>query len=87
MLALLNIPEICSMIQRLNSYSLLTDKVAENSLEQFTDQKKKQKNYQRVGNELSIKDNIKAVKYKFCLSFHAFQKKTVDFTDSAHTIY
>ena len=41
MLTLLNISEICSMIQRLNSYSLLTDKVAENSLEQFTDQKKK----------------------------------------------
>ena len=43
MLTLLNISEICFMIQRLNSYSLLTDKVAENSLEQFTDQKKSRK--------------------------------------------
>ena len=29
MLTLLDISEICSMIQRLNSYNLLTDKVAE----------------------------------------------------------
>ena len=29
MLMLLDISEICSMIQRLNSYNLLTDKVAE----------------------------------------------------------
>ena len=29
MLTLLDIPVVCSMIQRLNSYNLLTDKVAE----------------------------------------------------------
>ena len=29
MLKLLGIPELCNMIQRLNSYNLLTDKVAE----------------------------------------------------------
>ena len=43
MYKLLDISEICYMIQRLNSYNLLTDKMAETSLEQFTDQIKKAK--------------------------------------------
>ena len=44
MLTLLDISEICSMIQKLNSYNLLTDKVAlKKPLEQFTDQIKKRK--------------------------------------------
>ena len=46
-----------------------------------------QKKYRRVRNELSIKDNIKALKYKSSLSFPACQKKTVEFIDSTHTIY
>ena len=49
--------------------------------------KKKWKKYWRVRNELSIKDNIKALKYKSCPSFCACQKKIAEFTDSAHTIY
>ena len=53
---LLNISEICSMIQRLKSYNLLTNKVAEKVLEQFADQMKKRQNYWRVGNELYIKN-------------------------------
>ena len=57
------------------------------SLKQFTDQIKKQKKYQGVRNELSIKDNIKALKYKSCLSFCACQKKIVQFTNSTNTIY
>ena len=47
-----------------------------------------QKKYQRVGNELSIKDNIKAFKYKSCFSFRACQKtllnlltQLIQFTD------
>ena len=38
MLTLLDISEAYSTIQKLNSYNLVTDKVAEKSLEQFTDQ-------------------------------------------------
>ena len=56
MFMLLNISEICSMIQRVKSYNLLTNKVAEKVLEQFTDQTKKQQKYWRVGNELYIKN-------------------------------
>ena len=88
MLTLCVISEVRSMIQRLNSYNLLTDKETEKSLKQFTDPiKKKQKKYWGVRNELSIKDNIKALKYKSCLSFRTCQKKIVEFTDSTHTIY
>ena len=36
MFKLLNISEICYMIERLNSNKLLTNQVAEKSLEQFT---------------------------------------------------
>ena len=57
-------------------------------LEQFTESdKKKQKEYRRVGNELFIQDNIKALKYKSCLNFCACQKKFVEFTDSINLIY
>ena len=37
MLTLPDMSKVCSMIQRLNYYNLLTDKVTEKSLEQFTD--------------------------------------------------
>ena len=37
--------------------------------------------------ELSMNDNVKALKYKSCHSFHAFQKKIVEFTDSTNSIY
>ena len=76
------------MIQLLNSYNLLTDKVAEKvPWTIYRPDKKERKKYQRVRNELSIKGNIKALKYKSCLSFRACQKKIVEFTDSTHTIY
>ena len=76
------------MIQRLNSYNLLTDKVAEKvPWTIYRLDKKKQKKYWRTRNELSIKGNIKALEYRFCLSFPACQKKFVEFTDSNHTIY
>ena len=88
MLTLLDISEICSMIQRINSYNLLTDQVAEKvPWTIYRPDKKKQTKYRKVGNELSIKDNIKALKYKSCLSFCACQKKIVEFTDSTNTIY
>ena len=46
------------MIQRLNSYNLMTDKVAEKVPSTNNRQIKKLKKYRRVvGNELSIKDN------------------------------
>ena len=81
MLTLRDISEVCSMIQRLNSYNLLTDKVI------YRPDQEKQKKYQGVRNELSIKDNIKALKYKCSLSFRTCQKKIDEFTNSAHTIY
>ena len=88
MLTLLDISEICSVIQRINSYNLLTEKVAEKvPWTIYRPDKKKQTKYRKVGNELSIKDNIKALKYKSCLSFCACQKKIVEFTDSTNTIY
>ena len=88
MLTLRDISEVCSMIQRLNSYNLLTDKVTEKvPYTIYRPDKKKQKKYRGVRNELSIKGNIKALKYKSCLSFPASQKKIVEFTDSTHTIY
>ena len=43
MLKLLDISETCNIIQRLNSYNLLNNKVAEKSLEQFADQMKRAK--------------------------------------------
>ena len=65
-----------------------TDKVAEKvPWTIYRLDKKAKKKYGRVKNELSIKDNIKTLKYKFCLGFSACQKKIVEFTDSTHTIY
>ena len=83
MLTLRDISEVCSMIQRLDSYNLLTDKVTEKVPYTIY----KQKKYRGVRNELSIKVNIKALKYKSCLSFRTCQKKFFEFTDSTHTIY
>ena len=50
---------------------------------------KKKKNAKTVSEsqKLSIKDNIKALKYKYCLIFPACPKKIVEFTDSTHAIY
>ena len=88
MLTLRDISEVCSMIQRLNSYSLLTHKVTEKvPYKIYRPDKKKQRKYRGVRNELFIKNNIKALKYKSCLSFRLCQKKIVEFTDSTHTIY
>ena len=71
------------MIQRLNSYNLPTEKVP--YIIYRPD--KKTKKVSGVRYELSIKDNIKALKYQSCLSFRTCQKKIVEFTDSTHTIY
>ena len=88
MLKLRDISEVCSMIQRLNSYNLLTDKVTEKvPYTIYRPDEKNKKNYWGVRNELSIKDKIKALKYKSCFSFRTCQKKIVEFTDSTHTIY
>ena len=75
------------MIQRLNSYNLLTDKVTEKVSYTIYRPDKKQKMHWRVRNELSIKGNIKALKYISWLSFRTCQKTIVEFTDSTHTIY
>ena len=88
MLTLRDISEVCSMIQRLNSYNLLTEKVIEKvPYTIYRPDKKNKKKYRGVRNKLSIKDNIKALNYKSCLSFRTCQKKNVEFTDSTHTIY
>ena len=85
---LLGITETCSFIQRLNSYILLIDKVTEKVTWTIYRLDKNAKKYQRVGNELSIKDNIKPFKYKSCFSFRACQKtflnlltQLIQFTD------
>ena len=58
MLTSLDISKIRSMIQSLNSYNLVTEKKRlKKSLEQFTDQIKKQKKYRSIGDQLSIKYN------------------------------
>ena len=55
---LLDSSEICSMIQRLNSYNLLTDKVTEKvTLAIYKPDKKQLKKYQRAGNKFSRKVN------------------------------
>ena len=86
MLTLRDISEVCSMIQRFNSYNLLTGKVTEKVPYTIYRPDKKQK-HRGVRNELSIKDNIKGRKYESCLSFRTCHKKIVEFTDSTHTIY
>ena len=68
MLTLRHISEVCSMIQRLNSYNLVTDKVTEKVPYTFYRPVKKKRDW-GDRNELSIKGNIKALKYKSCLSF------------------
>ena len=67
------------MIQGLNSYNLLTEKVAEKVPWTIYRPLKKLKKYWRVENKLSIKDILKALKYKSCLSFQAYQKKNGGF--------
>ena len=62
----------------------MTEKVASTI---YRPDKKSKKKYRTVRNELSVKDNTKALEYKSCLSFPACQKKIVEFTDSTHTIY
>ena len=83
MLKLRDISEVCSMIQRLNSYNLLTDKVTEKV--PYTIYRPDKKNKKSIGK--SEMDNIKALKYISCISFRTCQKNFFDFTDSTHTIY
>ena len=76
------------MTPRLHSYNLVTDKVTEKVPSTiYRPDKKNQKKYLGVRNELSIKDNIKALKCKSCLSFRTCLKKIVEFTGTIHTIY
>ena len=71
-----DISEACSVIQRLHSYNLVTDKVTKKvRYTIYRPDKKKQKKDWGVKNELSIKENIKAFKYESCLSFRTCQKK------------
>ena len=78
MLKLRDISEVCSMIQRLNSYNLLTDKVTKKvPYTIYRPDEKKQKKYRGV---------IKALKYKCCLSFRTCQTKIFKFADLTHTI-
>ena len=75
MLTLLDISMMCPMIQRLNSYNLLTEKVAEKvpwTISRSDKQKTKK-----------VSENWKWT----CLSFCVCQKKIVKFTYSTHTIY
>ena len=73
-----------SKTQLINFTDTVTEKVPWTI---YRPNRKSKKKYRRVRNELSIKDNIKALKYKSCHSFPACQKKTVDFTDLAHALY
>ena len=88
MLTLRDISEVYSMIQRLNSYNLLSDKGTEKVPETICrPDKENKKKYRGVRIELSIKGNIKSLKYKFCFNFCTCRKRIVEFTDSTHTIY
>ena len=87
MLTLRDISEVCSMIQRLNSYILLTDKVSEKVPYTFYKPGKKTKKVSGVRSQLSINGNTKALKYKSCVSFRTCHKKNHELTDSTHTIY
>ena len=76
------------MIQRLNSYNLLTDKVSRKSVEQFTDQlKKSYKSTEKLEINFREKTILTAVKYKSCLSFRGSQKNIVEFTNSTYATY
>ena len=58
MLKLLDISKIYYMIRGLNSYNLLTEKVAKRVFWKiYRPDEKKLKKYWRVGSELSIKEN------------------------------
>ena len=89
MVTLRDIFQACSMIQRLYSYNLLTDKVTEMDFSYTICRPYKKNNISIWGarNDFSIKDNIKALKYESSHSFRTCQKKIVEFTDSTHTIY
>ena len=75
------------MIQRLNLYNFLTEKEAEKVPWTIYRPDKKAKQVLKSQKWPSIKDNIKALKYKSSLSFRSCQKKIVEFTDSTHAIY
>ena len=84
MLMFLEISKICSMIQRLDSCNLLTNKKRlKKWLEQLTDPMKK-KAKKVLESTWTI---LKVLKYKPCLSFWGCQKKIVGFTYSTHIIY
>ena len=75
------------MIQRLNSYNLLTDKVTENVTQTiYRPEKENKKSIGESEMNFPYGQNIKALKYKSCHSFRTCQKKIVEFTDSTHTI-
>ena len=76
------------MIRGLNSYNLLTEKVAKRVFWKiYRPDEKKLKKYWRVGSELSIKEILKAPKYESYLSSQACQKKMMEFTLPTLTIY
>ena len=88
MLMPLDISEISSMIQGLNSYNLLTDKLAKKVLWTiYTADKKKSKNYRSIENELSIKGNTWSHQILILPQFPYMSEKIVEFIDSTNKIY
>ena len=67
--------KICSMVQRLNSYNLLTNK------------KGQKMTCWKVEIELSINDNTKSPQIYILPQFLSMSEKFVEFTDSTHLIY
>ena len=67
--------KICSMVQRLNSYNLLTNK------------KGQKITCWKVEIELSINDNTKIPQIYTLPQFLSMSEKFVEFTDSTHIIY
>ena len=63
------------MVQRLNSYNLLTNK------------KGQKKTCWKVEIELSINDNTKSPQIYILPQFLSMSEKFVEFTDSTHLIY
>ena len=88
MLTLLDISMMCPMIQRLNSYNLLTEKVAEKVPWTISrSDKQKTKKVSENWKWTFHKGQCKSLRKKSCLSFCVCQKKIVKFTYSTHTIY
>ena len=81
MLTLHDISEVCSMLQRVNSYNLLNDKVTEKIPCTIYRPDKKQKMYWGVRNELSSNINLTSVSVHVREKLLNLLTELIQFTD------